>query len=150
MKSTTPGERASRLWGQGISKLFPAGSAPTTVVPWPSGGRRKAATDYDASLVRLCLTQPPWLDEIDPRRLWATQPGITHAGVEYYLNDPRYRRLGRTYADREKLSNAYPLIYRRDDGQNLILGGHHRSAAALLRGSPVLALITSGPWGGLR
>ncbi len=149
---TTPTIRSGpeRFWGQGIAALFPPDTAPTTVVPWPSAGRRKDRRDHDQDLVGQVLVAPPCLALVDPRTLWATQPGITRSGVDYYLNDLRYPRLGRTYADRDKVSNAFPFIYRRTDGQNLILAGHHRSAAALVRGEPVLALVGDGPWGGPR
>lgn len=139
---------AERYWGQGFAALFRYQDAATTVVPWPAAGRFKATRPYDDALVRLGLTEVPRLHEVDPRHLRATQPGITRAGVHYYVHDHAYPRLGRTYADQDKASNAFPFIYRRADGQSLILAGHHRCAAALVGGVPVLALVVDGPYGG--
>lgn len=130
--------------------MFPHAEAATTIVPWAEAGRRKAVRDVADELVRRGLTEVPRLHEIDPRPLRATQPAVTRAGVDYYVHDTAYPRLGLTYADRDKIANAFPFIYRREDGQQLILAGHHRAAAALVLGMPLLALVVDGPWGGPR
>jgi hypothetical protein len=114
-------------------------------VPWPATFWNRTEPGYDHAEVAAALRRPPRLVELDPRHLWASQPRVTRAGVEYYLNDTGYPRLGVTYADREQLANRFPLIYRRRGGRLVILGGHHRSAAALLAGRNVLVLLTSAP-----
>jgi hypothetical protein len=86
------------------------------------------------------------LHEADPFMLKASQPAITRAGVSYYLTG-QYHRTGRTFADRFDPANRIPLIYRRDATELIILAGHHRSAAALLTGTPLLALLVNGGWG---
>ncbi len=65
----------------------------------------------------------------------ATQPDMTRAELAYYVDDRCYRRLGITDADQDERGNTFPCIYQRDDGQALILSGHHRSAAALITAS---------------
>lgn len=82
----------------------------------------------------------PRLTDLDPRHLMASQPNVIRDGVAYYLG-PSYPRTGRTWAERHQLANQFPLIYRRTDGRQIILGGHHRSAAAVLSAQPVRALV---------
>lgn len=140
---TTPGQ----LFGKGFEAMFPEGSAPSRAAPWPSFGRRKDVKDYDQELVTRTLLDPPELSFIDPRTLRATQPAITSSGVDFYYNDPSYRETGKTFETGENLGNRYPFIYQREDGQNLILSGHHRAATALAKGEALQAIIISGPWG---
>jgi len=73
------------------------------------------------------------LEEVDPRDLRATQPSVTREGVSYYLT-PRYKRTGQTFADYHRVVNRFPVIYQREDGEQLIISGHHRAAVALLEG----------------
>lgn len=135
------------LGSRDLDTLF--GEAPTTTVPWPSASRNKYRATIDHGVFWRAFADPDRsrLAEVDPCALFANQPAITRAGVAYYLHDPAYHRTGTTYADMDKPINRLVLIYRRDDGQNIIVTGHHRSAAALLAGRPVLALPIDGPWG---
>lgn len=117
--------------------------------PWARGARRKDRMDYDRDVVTRALTGPPKTEEIDPVNLHATQPKITRGGVQYYMGD-QYDRTGRTFADMGNAGNRFPVVYEREDGQNLLLSGHHRATAALLKGQPLRARRTSGPWGAPR
>lgn len=142
-----PSHLSSQFWGRGIDHMFPEGSAPIRTAPWPSMGRSKLVMDYDPGIVQEALHRPPVLHEIDPRTLRATQPSITRQGVDFYTHDETYRTTGRTFADQGNVGNKFPFIYEREDGQRLILAGHHRSAAALAKGEPVVARLERGPWG---
>lgn len=139
-------ERVDRLYGHGFDALFPD-DRPIITAPWPSAGRRRDLQDYDKDLIREALLAPPVLGYVDPRSLSATQPNVTREGVDYYYNDDAYQLLGRTYEAGNNAGNRYPVIYIREDGTNLILSGHHRAAAALLKGEPLEAIIIRGPWG---
>lgn len=138
---------SNQFYGRGMEALFPEGSAPIRTAPWPSAGRRKDRRDYDPDIVREAITSPPVLSEVDPRNLRATQPMITHQGVDYYYNDPTYEATGRTFADPDNPGNKYPVVYKREDGQNLLLSGHHRAAADLAKGRNTRAIVREGPWG---
>jgi hypothetical protein len=139
--------RLERAWGShDPGTLF--GDAPSTSAPWPRAGRLKSRQDYDKDLVREVISDPEHhhMAEIDPRELHATQPSITRAGVAHYLGGD-YERTGETFADKHNPGNRRPVVYRREDGQNLLLSGHHRATAALLQGRPLRALVIDGPWG---
>lgn len=144
---TGDGTPAAQWYGQGLDSVWPVDSSPTKVVPWKQFSRRRDVQDYDGALVREALLNPPELQLIDPRGLRATQPSITRTGVDFYANDEAYRLTGQTHEFGDKLGNRYPFIYLREDGQALILAGHHRATAALLKGEPLEAIVISGPWG---
>lgn len=76
---------------------------------------------------------------VDPRLLWASQHGVTWSGVDYYLNQPRYRRTAWTWADQWSRINREVVVWVGPDGPQL-LSGHHRTTVALLRGEPVDAV----------
>lgn len=129
--------RVHRAWGKGDSSaLF--GVADDTPTPWPSVSRTKKGLPYDKDVVRRVLSGPPQLHDFDPRNLHATQPTILRSHVDYYLQ-PEYGNTGRTSADQENVGNQHPFVYQTPDGRNLLLAGHHRAAAAVLRGEPLRA-----------
>ncbi|MGI8940109.1 MAG: hypothetical protein ACR2JF_18210 [Iamia sp.] len=135
--------RADELWGGGLRALLPereAGPPPSALTPWPTAPRRRGDPLFDRALVGLALRAVPRLVDLDPRALFASQPYVLGEGVAYYL-ERAYHRTGRTWADGAQLGNQFPLIWRRRDGRQVILGGHHRSAAAVLAGLPVRALV---------
>lgn len=135
--------RADQLWGRGLDALFPVGAegpTPLALAPWPPRSHRRGRPPVDRDLVVAALGAVPRLFDLDPRRLMASQPHVTWEGVAYYL-EVTYHCTGRTWADRERLDNQLPLVHRRSDGRQVILGGHHRSAAALVSGRPVRALV---------
>lgn len=141
---------AHHLFGRNdIEAMFPEGR-PISAVPWERNSRRKDRQDYDKGLVHAELSRPvggaSGLVDIDPRTLRATQPSVTRAGVEHYLGG-QWEKTGETFADHSNVGNRYPFVYAREDGQNLLLSGHHRASAALLQGRPLRARRIEGPWG---
>lgn len=143
---------ANQFWGRGIEHLFPEGSAEKRTAPWEGMSRTKADQDYDSEVVKDALRHPPQPVDIDPRGVRATQPSITKGGVKYYAEDETYRETGETYADKANVGNKFPMVYQREGkdgrpGENLLLSGHHRAAAALVKGEPLRAIIVRGPWG---
>jgi hypothetical protein len=139
----------NQFYGKGLSGLFPEGASPVRTAPWQGASRRKSNQDYDPDVARHLLHGPPTLSEVDPRTLRATQPMIHRPGVEHYMGS-EYGETGHTFADNDKIGNKFPLVYQREDGQNLILSGHHRAAAALAKGEPLRAIVGQGPWGPAR
>lgn len=118
------------------SKLF--GASPSAPVPWPNGGKTKRGLPYDPERVNSVLRQPPNLVDVDPRHLHATQSSIVREHTNFYMGD-EYERTGNTSADRANVGNRFPVVYRHEDGRNLLLSGHHRASAALLKGQPLRA-----------
>lgn len=138
-------ERVHRAHGaKNLEELF--GESPVTPTPWPRAGQLKRRASFDQGVVNEALTGPRELTRVDPRALHSTQPGITRQGVDYYMGT-EYEETGKTFADQGDPGNRYPVVYDREDGQSLILSGHHRGAAALLRGEEFDAIRTQGPWG---
>lgn len=138
-------ERLQSLWATGEpAHIFPGGQA-RALLPWPGARRLPGGRRFDADLVagEFAHAQPA-LALVDPRTLWASQTYVLQGGVLYYLRD-RWFRTGQTWADRHKLFNRLPVVERRSDGTDVIVGGHHRSCAALLLGLPVLARIVAHP-----
>lgn len=125
-----------------LDALFPD-EAPMTAVPWDVGSRR--VDEQDRVNLRVLLASPPRANQfvdLDPRELQASQSTLTRAGVAYYLTG-EYRRSGQTYAGQNNVGNKYPIVRERA-GVFALLGGHYRSAAALLNGERVLARVV-GP-----
>jgi hypothetical protein len=140
--------RLEQFWGAGdIDKMFPGG-APTTIVPWEQAGGRKDRQNYDPERVQNVLRKPQEheLVDIDPRNLKATQPSITRAGVKHYTSG-EYEQTGKTFANQDQAGNQYPMVYHREDNDQLLLSGHHRAAAALLQGRQFKGYLVKGPWG---
>jgi hypothetical protein len=127
-------KRVNRVFGSGdIDALTPG---VTGVTPWPSAAKSKKGFPFDKGAVRDALTSPVSEKAIgpqDPRQLHSTQPGLSRQGVEYYMGD-EYNQTGRTFADQNNVGNTRPVVYHKGDGRNLLLSGHHRAGAALLRG----------------
>ena len=137
-------DRVHAAYGSGDpSALF--GEGPTTTAPWPRAAREKRRAPYDESRVAAVLSEPEFRD-VDPRKLHSTQPNITRQGVDYYMGH-EYERTGTTFADQGDPGNRFPIVYGRDDGQNLLVSGHHRAATALLRGESLRANFAQGGWG---
>lgn len=139
----------SQFYGKGLDHLFKGSDI--TGVPFPRAARLKAVKDYDEDLVRRSLREPPQLEEFDPRALHATQPNVTRGGVDYYMGG-EYGRTGTTYADQGNAGNRHPFVYVREGMAEgpptpMLLSGHHRATAALLKGEPLRARIVRGPWG---
>jgi len=127
-------------WACGDLDLCFKGAA-KTIVPWPSAGRRKGEPRTPVATVEYLLAVPPRLHEVDPRTLYATQPWVLRTHTSYYLTG-EWELTGRTSADMHSSANRYPTFADRR-GQLMIITGHHRSLAALIRGQPVLARIVA-------
>jgi hypothetical protein len=131
---------------QHIEALF--GNASETVSPFKVTGASKG---YDKSRVHEALSRDPTADEMkhfDPRELEGSQPGIQRGALEHYMGD-EYHHTGRTYADQHNPGNKHPVVYSYPhpvDGteHHVLLSGHHRATAALLRGEPLLAREIKG------
>lgn len=131
-----------------LDALIPGGS---TQAPFPRAGQRKDRHMYDQEAVNKHLSNPPELQDVDPRTLHSTQPAITRAGVRHYLSG-EYEKSGTTYADQGNVGNRFPVVYRRsregtDVADDLLLSGHHRATAALIKGQPLRARVVEGGWG---
>jgi hypothetical protein len=115
------------------------------VVPWRGASRRRKEPLYDREVVGSFVASQPRLVEVDPIELRATQTWVVRSHVRYYLSG-EWERTGRTSADMHVRGNRYPLIWTDARGDRVILAGHHRSMAARLTGTPLLArLVGSEP-----
>jgi hypothetical protein len=133
---------------QDPAKLFSHGDiAPA---PFQRAGRSKQFQDYEVERVHeLIRNAPEGLREVDPRYLLSTQPSVTRPGVNYYMSG-EYEKTGKTYADQSHAGNIYPVVYERESERGIepmLLSGHHRATAALLRGVPLRALVVRGRQG---
>lgn len=142
--SGRPGSRLHRAHlAFDLDALFPD-EAEVTVVPWERAAPLGRCTPGQRRAVSSLIGSRPGsglFTDLDPRSLRASQPGLTRAGVAYYLGD-EYRRSGRTYADQFDAANKYPVVHAR--GSDLVLlTGHHRAAAALLLGEPLRARVAA-------
>lgn len=135
--------RTHRLYASNdLVKMF--GGAPSTTAPWDTAPRSKTGPGtFDRIAVANVLSRPPQLREFDPRHLHATQPSVLRHIVSHYLEGD-YERTGNTFADQHNVGNKYPVVYTNHRGMNIILSGHHRASAALLRGQPLLARHVRG------
>ena len=127
-----------RLHGaKDIHALFPR-DIPATGTPWPSASRRKGEPKFDQEAVSAELSRPPSLVRIDPRILSSGQPGLVRAGVAHYLDNPEYAEVGHTFEAGRNLGNQFPFVVTKRHPvaghEHVIISGHHRAAAALLRG----------------
>ncbi|MGI8755651.1 MAG: hypothetical protein ACR2MB_07285 [Acidimicrobiales bacterium] len=136
--SSTPTPRSSPtanlLWGCGdVAAAF---TGDRRVVPWPSAPRWKHKPLIEQGDVDRLLGGPPALADLEPRAMFATQTFCVASHVRYYAGT-EWARTGRTSADQGRPQNRYPLVWIDEDGRQILLGGHHRSLAALIQGRPV-------------
>jgi hypothetical protein len=133
---------AHRVYGSNDARaLF--GDHDRVEAPWPRAPRSKKGPAFDQSKVDAALSAPPKLSDVDPRHLHATQPWVLRQHADYYMT-PQYERTGKTSADGNAASNAYPTVYRTPAGHNMLLSGPHRATAALLQGRSLRARIVEG------
>lgn len=134
---------AAKLWGKGKAAL-------SAINPWPEKGgkiedvKKFGKVQYDRpGLAKALLEREKHTIEFDPRRIdYASQPGITKAGVEHYMDHPDEPFSG---AGAKKPGNIDPVIFHDlDTGKNTILSGHHRATAALLSGRTMRAVYYEG------
>lgn len=144
-----PYHKAARLFGTGqagVDKLFSGGLETTT--PWQKAGRQKKTglllPDEEDAVATELRRSPPMLRDVDPRALHSTQPSIVQHHLSHYMGS-RYDLTGETSADSDNIGNRFPVILNRPSrSQRVILSGHHRATAALLKGRPLRALYVEG------
>ena len=116
--------------------------ASTRPVPWPQQDRRKDLKDYDHEAVKKVLQAPPVLEDVDPRNLKASQGSIVRSALTHYTDQQPGD--DETFADKGNAGNRHPVVYEHDNGDQVILSGHHRAAKALFAGHPLRARIVRG------
>jgi hypothetical protein len=141
------GEAPRRYWGTQDPALLFNGASVTTIplkqAPFAKG--------YDTALVREAVSYYPrataiaWLD---PRALLATQPGIQRPALMHYLGRS-YDLWGMPFESVSR-TNRIPLVYTYNHPiseviQHMVLVGHHRTCAALLRGELLMTRQVYGP-----
>ena len=138
---------ASSWWGQGAHEaMFPSGSGPLRPVPFPRAKRSRTRFGREQDKVVAAIRAQNGVEDVDPRTLSANQPSITSPGLAHYMKQIYYLT-GDTYEEGHDPGNKTPIVYIRDGTEVLILAGHHRSSAALLRAEPVRAIVVRGGWG---
>lgn len=125
--------------------LFPADAGPVRPVPFPRAARSQKRKPFEQAAVTQGIRSGN-TQLVDPRVLLATQTGVTRPGVLFYLQD-QYPTRGDTYQGDRDPGNRLPLVYIRDGRDAMILAGHHRSTAALIRGDLLEAIVVEGGWG---
>ena len=141
MASKKTAGMADYAWGVGFDKW--SGSMPFDGGQvWTNNPREKYK--WDTALVLEAVRRPN-MQWADPRKMRASQGGVTRQGVRYYMSE-EYKRTGLTYADRDQAGNRVPVLARFPDGTLLILSGHHRAVAALLAGEMLHANVFDQPW----
>ena len=146
--------RVAALYGSGDPGQIFGGQAKAPV-PWKQPIMRRDRQTYNPEVVRNELLQPVsrehGLVPVDPRHLQATQPHLVRAAVEHYMSD-QFKQTGQRFADQHNVGNHHPFVYSRqrdnaDEPDEILLAGHHRAAAALLKGEPLMARRVQGGWG---
>lgn len=133
-------ERAHRAFGSNDVEAL-LGTAPVGAVPWAPAGGRIGRKPFDQTLVAAALNKKQQPEPVDPRDLRSTQGHLVRAGVKHYLSGAEG-----LYADEHNPGNKNPVVYDRE-GTHIILSGHHRAAAALLRGEQFHAVVVHGGYG---
>lgn len=131
--------RADHFHGAGFSAMFPD-ETPVTTAPWPQASPSKTHRTYNPALVDEALKDPDaHKQEVDPRRLHASQPNLTRAGVKHYMESSEL------LSDAHQAGNRDPVVFHDTmRGRDVLLSGHHRAAAALLQGHQFKPVVVSG------
>ena len=133
---------AQRLYGKGLDLWTGYMPFPVHMV-YSNNPNEKYRWSKDALGKALAS---PHFEDFDPRELVATQGSVTKVPVRFYMrpgND--YERTGVPFADPGQEGNQRPVVYVFGDGTKLILSGHHRAVAALLKGEPLNAIRVDDP-----
>jgi len=133
---TNPRAAASGLT---LEKLT-SGYHPVGSVPWEKTDRY---APYDKELVGHVLNQdntPETVRDFDPRALHANQPSLVSPHFLHYFEGKEGLA-----SDKDQRGNAMPFVYiQKSTGIHRILAGHHRAAAALVKGEPLRARFAIG------
>lgn len=118
---------------------------PTRPTPWKEQGRSTTLQDYDHDKVKQMLQNPEHpLEDVDPRNLRSSQGSVTREGVKHYMSSGDHAKTGKTFADQGNPGNAHPVVYEHENGDRVLLSGHHRATAALFEGRPLRAKVVRG------
>ena len=115
-----------------LLKLF--GQSDTAACPWPT-----ADVSIPQEIIDTVVASPDDVNEVDPRLLFATRPTLNRKRAEYYLSDA-WETTGRTAADPLAAQNRTPIVITDALGRLVIVTGHHRALAALIRGRTLRCL----------
>ena len=132
-------EQVNKAYGSNDPDVLFQGR-PQAGTPWPKAAKQKKGQTWNKDLIRETLSAPPVLENVDPRALHATQPNIIRPHVRHYMGG-EYEETGKTAADPDNVGNQYPVVYAHPSGRWDILSGHHRAAAALLKGEALRARV---------
>jgi hypothetical protein len=121
-----------------IDSLFKGASQ--IVAPFPSAGRKKGESKLPPQEKIEEALRNPKLTPVDPKTVKTQQGFVTREGVAYYLT-PKYRQTGETYADPADRGNRFPMIWKKPNGDMVLLSGNHRFTAALIEGRNQDAII---------
>lgn len=142
--ATKYGQKPEHLYGNVHHADEYFGGSPTRPVPWRQQSRSKHLHDYDKAKVRECLTNPEHpIEDADPRTLKASQPSVVRAAAQHYLTG-EHEKTGDTFGDKGNLGNKTPVVYEHENGDRVILSGHHRALKALFHGHPLRARVVRG------
>ncbi len=134
-----PTDTAQRLQGvSDIDPLFRGGDR--VVLPWRRAPQRRGEPLVSAKAVQALLMGSPFLTDLDPVQLCATQTWVVRSHAPYYLSGT-WEQTGTTSADRHLASNRYPLVLVDAAGNRLLLASHYRALAALVQGRPLRARV---------
>ena len=130
------------LWGRGgIDGLF---HSPLKVVPWKSAPQRKGHPVVGSLDRARLLAGAPAVADLDPRFMLSTQTYVVESHVRHYLTDT-WETTGRTSAEQGRSHNRWPLVWIDEQGHQILLGGHHRSLAALIQARMVRCRVLRPP-----
>lgn len=128
----------ARGGGGDIDSLFKGASQ--IVAPFPSAGRRKGESKIPPRDVIEAALKNPKLTQVDPKTVKTQQGFVTREGVAYYLT-PKYKQTGETYADPTDRGNRFPMVWKKPNGDMVLLSGNHRFTAALIEGRMQDAIV---------
>lgn len=123
-----------------LQPLFVHG-ADRIVCPFPPAPRLRDEPSPKTMLTDELATAPARLTWVDPRSLYGSQSWILRQHVSYYVTD-RWERTGIPSAE-DTPANRFPIVVRDTKGRFIIIGGHHRAAAALVAGTGLLCRLVS-------
>lgn len=124
--------------GVDVDSLFKG--APKIVAPFPSAGRRKGESKIPPRDVIDEALRNPKLTAVDPKTVKTQQGFVTREGVAYYMT-PKYKQTGETFADPTDRGNRFPMVWKKPNGDMVILSGNHRFTAALIEGRNQDAIV---------
>ncbi|MEN9821950.1 MAG: hypothetical protein RLZ04_376 [Actinomycetota bacterium] len=134
-------EYLSTIYGCGsLDALFVHGADRITC-PFPQAPQRKNETRPKGLFTHELTSSAARLTFVDPRVLHGSQSWILRQHVGYYLTE-RWELTGIPSAE-DTPGNRFPTVVEDAAGRLVIVAGHHRAAAALIRGVGLLCRLVS-------